>query len=362
MTSHRNAEHMREALALARRSRPSPNPRVGAVVVQEEEIVGVGYHERPGMPHAEIIALREAKERANGADLYVTLEPCCHVGRTGPCTDAIAKAGIRRVFVGMQDPDPRVNGNGLACLVAHGIEVHCNVEQQLCEALLAGYSHHRRTGRPLVTLKAAVTLDGYLATGNRQSQWISSEPSRTRTHEMRAHNDAVLVGIETVLADDPMLTVRLATGESPMRVVLDSRLRIPTTSKLVQSAAQTPLLVAHTHEAPRERIALLCALGVKLLACPSDEMGRLDLAILLDELGRAGVLSLLVEGGATIHGALLRHGLAQCLALFVAPRVLGSGLPWASFEGAQSIADATALHEMTCQPVGCDLLIEGRFT
>lgn len=359
MTAPPNATYMLEALAFARRSRPSPNPRVGAVIVQDGNIVGRGFHERPGMPHAEIVALREAGEQAKGADLYVTLEPCCHVGRTGPCAEAIINAGIARVFVGMQDPDPRVNGNGIRWLRGQGIEVWNEIEQEACEELLIGYSHHRRSGRPLVTLKAAISLDGYLATTNGLSKWISSEVSRIRAHKMRADCDAVLAGVGTVLADDPALTVRLASGRSPARIVLDSRLRIPNASQLVQSAQQIPLLVVHGVDAPQQRIDELSKLGVRLMVSPPNESGRVDLPFLLDELGREGVLSLLVEGGAAVHGEFLKQRLAQRLTLFIAPRVFGSGIPWAMFENTTHVEDAIAVPEMTCQSLGHDLLLEG---
>lgn len=355
------AEHMLRALALARRSRPSPNPRVGAVIVNNGEVVGSGYHERPGMPHAEIVALREAKDKARGADLYVTLEPCCHVGRTGPCTEPIASAGIRRVFVGIQDPDLKVNGNGVACLVAQGIEVHCGVEEEACARLLSAYTHQRRTGRPLVTLKAAISLDGYLATASRQSKWISGEASRAMVHELRAECDAVLVGVGTVLADDPLLTVRQAPGESPVRVVLDSRLKTPCSSQLVRSAGESPVVIVHTAAAPKERRAALQACGVELLACLQDEGGRVQLSSLLDELGRRGILSLLVEGGSQVHGAFISQGLAGHLALFIAPRVFGAGIPWNAFPGVENVADAVVLHQLSTRQIGDDLLVEGRF-
>ncbi len=353
---------MDQALDLARRSRPSPNPQVGAVVVRDGKVVGRGYHVAPGEPHAERNAIKEAGPAAAGADLYVTLEPCCHQGRTGPCTDEIRAAGLRRVAIGIVDPDPRVNGRGIACLEADGLEVVLGVRADECRSLLAGYWMHRVQGRPLVTLKVATTLDGRLATVTGHSRWISGEASRRRVHELRAGNDAVLVGVGTVLADDPLLTVRHADGRSPLRVVLDSRLRTPADARLLATAGEAPVLLAHTAEGRAGVAALAGRDGVELLECPAADRSRVDLARVLDRLAARGVLSLLVEGGAAVHGAFIATGLADRAVLFVAPRVFGSGQSWLAFDGVRKVGDGPTLTDLVVERLETDIVIQGRFS
>jgi diaminohydroxyphosphoribosylaminopyrimidine deaminase/5-amino-6-(5-phosphoribosylamino)uracil reductase len=352
---------MRLALELARGSRPSPNPRVGAVVVRDGEVVGKGRHERAGEPHAEVVALADAGEAARGAELFVTLEPCCHRGRTGPCTEAIRSAGLSRVVVGMVDPDPQVSGGGIECLKESGYRVDLGVLEDDCRSLLEGYATHRLLGRPLITLKAAVTLDGAIATTGGDSRWISSQPSRALVHEMRAEADAVLIGVGTALADDPRLTVRHIEGRNPARIVLDSTLRTPLDSQLVRTATEAPLILAHA-EAHKDAIARCDGLpGVEVLGCGADPSGRVELNELARLLGDKGVLSLLVEGGGQVHGSLLDAGLADRFALFVAPKLLGPGLPWAALTARASLDEAIRVEELTAEPIGDDLLLRGRF-
>lgn len=352
---------MKRALELAGRSRPSPNPRVGAVVVAGSKIIGEGFHERAGSPHAEVIALREAGAAARGADLYVTLEPCCHVGKTGPCTDAILGSGVARVVVGMVDPDRRVSGMGIRRLEDAGIEVEVGVCFEECADLLFGYSTHRCLGRPAVILKAAATLDGKLATSSGDSRWISCEASRARAHAMRAHADAVLIGVGTVLADDPLLTVRHVDGPDPIRVVMDSSLRIPLESRLVTSAATAPLVIAHTSTDPNKIAALESIDGVTTLNCSAGEEGRVDPEDMLSRLGGMGILEILVEGGATVLGAFVAAGLADRFALFLAPKLLGSGLSWLQFSGVGDIASATRTQIDRVTRIDEDILLEGSF-
>ncbi|MDJ0761946.1 MAG: bifunctional diaminohydroxyphosphoribosylaminopyrimidine deaminase/5-amino-6-(5-phosphoribosylamino)uracil reductase RibD [Myxococcota bacterium] len=352
--------YMREALCLARKSRPSPNPRVGAVVVKDGVVVGRGFHERPGTPHAEINALREAGPAARGADLYATLEPCCHHGKTGPCVEAIVSAGIARIAIGMVDPDSRVSGRGIAFLQSANLQVDVGIEQAACEQLLAGYIVHRTTGRSMIVLKAAITLDGYLATQTGDSKWISSKASRQLAHEMRADADAVLVGVGTVLADDPALTVRHCDGKTPLRVVVDSSLKTPTHSHLVSHASdEGPVLIAHTGASQVNIEAFAHRDSVETLACDRTSDGRVDLTDLVEKLSKRGILSVLVEGGSQIHGAFMQSGLADRLALFVAPRVLGSGIAWNSFNGVGKITEGRSLCDITATPVGPDVLIQG---
>ncbi|MFO8073873.1 MAG: bifunctional diaminohydroxyphosphoribosylaminopyrimidine deaminase/5-amino-6-(5-phosphoribosylamino)uracil reductase RibD [Polyangia bacterium] len=348
---------MVEAIELARRSRPSPNPRVGAVLVKDGAVVGRGFHRAAGLPHAEIEALCDAKGSARGADLFVTLEPCCHTGRTRPCTEAIIAARPRRVVVGTIDPDPRVDGNGIRALREAGLEVLVGVEGRACRELIADYAVHRIESRPLVTLKAAATLDGKLATTGGESKWITSRKSRTLAHQLRADSDAVLVGRGTVLADDPLLTVRLAEGDNPLRIVLDSDLSITTDSRLLGSAGDAGLLLAHTGGNSRRAAELSSSENVETLACEADERGRVEPRGLLRELGKRSLLSLLVEGGPTVHGSFLRAAAADRVAVFLAPRLLGAGRGWLAEQLAEHLADALELSEMSCAPVGEDLLI-----
>ncbi len=354
---------MQLALELAGKSRPSPNPRVGACVVDATgTVVGQGFHVQPGKPHAEIIALEQAGAQASEADLYVTLEPCCHRGRTGPCVDAISKAGISRVIVGMVDPDPRMRGQGLARLREKNIEVVVGVAEEDCARLLAGYKMHRTQGRPAITLKAAITLDGALATMSGSSKWISSERSRQEAHRMRAFADAVLVGIGTVISDDPQLTVRHCTGDNPLRVVMDSGLRIPLDSNLIRSRDQGPLVIAHVKGDAETAEQLAAMEGIDLLQCASTDDQRVDPGDLMVQLGKRGVTSVLVEGGSKIHGAFASARLADYLALFTAPKILGAGIPWIQFAGVESINDAVQLRDLKVNSLDTDLLIEGRFT
>ncbi len=354
------ASFMDVALDLAKKSHPSPNPRVGAIVVRDGEIVGEGFHERPGMPHAEVIALAKAGRDAEGADLYVTLEPCCHQGKTGPCAPAIAEAKIARAFVGMEDPDPRVSGQGLALLKENGVEVHLGVRGDACEELLAGYTLHRKLGRPLFHLKAATTLDGRIATTTGDSRWISSEPSRRHAHQMRSESDAVLVGIGTVIKDDPMLTTRHVDGPSPLRVVVDSNLKTPLHAALIRSAQQTPTLLVHA--APVEAETPYSAIeGVRTIRCDRNPSGEVNLQDLAKKLGEMGILEVLVEGGGKIHGSFVKEGLADQLSLFVAPKIIGSGIQWSSFEGTLNISDGALLRCLRSTPIGDDLLIQAKF-
>jgi diaminohydroxyphosphoribosylaminopyrimidine deaminase/5-amino-6-(5-phosphoribosylamino)uracil reductase len=360
--SSRDLDFMRRAIDLARRSRPSPNPRVGAVVVRGDTIVGEGFHERPGMPHAEVIALRAAGDLARGAELFVTLEPCCHEGRTGPCTDAVHVAGIRRVIIGMIDPDVNVRGRGVAQLEEHGHEVSVGALAGEIRDMLEGYVMHRTCGRPLVRLKAAVSLDGAMATRTGESRWISGEESRRRAHELRADADAVVIGVGTALADDPLLTVRDADGPTPLRVVLDSSLNTPLDGRLIKTAhPSSPVLLAHTRRgASRAELYGGCP-GTSTLSCGEDAEGRVDLFTLVDALAKKGVLSVLVEGGPRVLSSFTAAGLADRFSLFVAPKLIGSGRAWVALTGTGRIDDAIAVRIEAAARLGGDLLIEGSF-
>jgi diaminohydroxyphosphoribosylaminopyrimidine deaminase / 5-amino-6-(5-phosphoribosylamino)uracil reductase len=349
------SEYMREAISLARKSLPSPNPRVGAVLVKAGEIVGRGYHAKPGAPHAEVMAIASAGSEAAGSDLYVTLEPCVHVGRTGPCVKAIERAKIKRVFVGMADPDIRVNGEGIKYLRDKGIEVTTFVDEAHCRYLLKGYIIHRTKGRPLISLKSAITLDGYIATTNRDSKWISSSESRKVAHMLRADSDTILVGVDTVIHDNPMLTVRAVDGPSPLRIVLDSTLRIPNSSNLLRTASEIPVMLVYTNATSEKKERFANMPGVTLLECPSDNQGRVSLPYLTTELGDRGVLSLLVEGGANVISAFLETGLPDQLILFIAPKILGNGISFSTYPNAKSIRDGLQLTVQEITRIGDDI-------
>ncbi len=357
---------MRQALRLAAKGRgfTSPNPMVGAVVVRQGEVIGRGYHKRVGGPHAEINALRDAGDQARGATLYVTLEPCNHQGRTPPCTQAILDTGIAHVVIGMSDPNLQVAGGGAQHLRTMGVEVTAGVIETECRRLNQAFIKHVTTGLPLVTIKAATTLDGRIATRTGDARWISNERSRRYVHRLRCDLDAILVGIGTALGDDPLLTARVAGKRcrQPVRVVLDSHLRLPLTSQLVKTAAQSPVWAAGREDAsPRRRQALTDA-GVNVLALPAGPSG-IDLAALLRELGRCGFNSVLVEGGARIIGAFMEQDLGDEFYFFYAPKILGDpqGVPLVSGSPRQRMADAVPVYDLRVRRFGEDVLLSGRF-
>jgi diaminohydroxyphosphoribosylaminopyrimidine deaminase/5-amino-6-(5-phosphoribosylamino)uracil reductase len=348
---------MRAALAEAAKGlgRTSPNPAVGAVLVKGGRVIARGHHARAGGPHAEVVALRAAGARARGADLYTTLEPCDHFGRTPPCSLAVIEAGVRRVLVGSVDPNPLVNGKGIARLRAAGVEVRSGVLQAECDALNAHWFTWITERRPFVTLKAAVSLDGRTATRTGDARWVSGEEARLWVHRLRDRVDAVLVGSGTARADDPRLTARLpgGGGRDPLRVVLDTRLALPRRLALFRPGGP-PTLVAHAVARPRPAPP-----GVELLRCRRGP-GGVDLRDLLERLAARGVTHLLVEGGAKVHAAFVAAGLVDRLAVFVAPKLVGAdGVPLLAAPGPARMADALALERVTVERVGDDVLVTG---
>ena len=318
-------------------------------------MVGRGHHARAGGPPAEVVALRAAGAGARGADLYTTLEPCDHFGKTPPCSVAVLEAGVRRVFVGSRDPNPMVNGRGIARLRRAGIDVVTGVARAECDRLHAPWFHFITSGRPWVTLKAAITLDGRIAARSGDSRWVTGEAARAEVHRLRDRVDAVLVGAGTARADDPLLTTRLAGGggRDPVRVVLDSRLRLPRSLRLFHPRSPAPTLVAHvTDREPR------LGPGVEALRCRARD-GRVDLADLLAKLGARGVAHLLVEGGGAVHQAFLDQRQADELVVYIAPKVLGGGIPWLGGEGPARMAGALALTDVEVRRVGEDLALRG---
>ncbi len=351
--------YMRKALELAEQGRglTSPNPAVGAVVVKDGEIAGRGFHTWAGRDHAEIVALREAGDAARGAQMFVTLEPCCHYGRTGPCTEAIIAAGISKVIVASQDPNPQVNGKGLAQLRGAGIEVEVD-EGSAAEAerLNEPFFHFVKTGRPLVTIKAALTLDGKIAAPQDNVGWITSEIARANVQLVRHYSDAILTGLGTVLEDDCLLTDRSGRERSRplLRIVLDSQLRIPLTSKMVSSASGDVLVVGTTAASSERRKALEKA-GVQVLIADGPG-GRTDLRKVLEHLAEERHLSLMVEAGAKVNWSMLDGQIADKVLFYYAPKILGGleSLPVAGGKGRLRRRDAILLDRLRLHPISKD--------
>lgn len=352
--------YLKRALRLAEKGRGqvSPNPLVGAIVVRDGEIVGEGYHARYGGPHAEVVALREAGERAKGSTLYVTLEPCCHHGKTPPCTDAILSAGVQRVVVGAVDPNPLVNGRGLELLRQAGVQVELVQEWEPAVRLNRGYFKWVRSGIPWVTLKAAITLDGKIATTTGRSKWITSEAARRLAHRLRAEHDAVLVGRGTVQADDPALTVRHVRGVDPVRVLLDEDLGVVPDSKAVALASLDRKTVVFTAEdAPDQVARKLQAKGVEVIRVSRLQDGSLDPLAVLRGLGQRGITSVMVEGGARVFTSLLRERLVDEFVFFVAPKIFGDGVSVIGDLGIEDVGDAPLLEFKMVRRIGPDLYL-----
>ncbi len=353
---------MKRALQLARRGRGfvSPNPMVGAVVVKDQTIIAEGYHEKFGQAHAEVNALRKAGEAAHGATLYVTLEPCSHQGKTPPCVQAILDYGIAHVVVGVKDPNPKVNGKGIQMLKSKGIEVSTGVLEEACYQLNESYFYFITSGKPLVTLKMAQTLDGRIATSTGHSKWITSEDSRVISHRLRRRHDAVLVGIGTVLADDPQLSVRHVRGRSPRRIILDSQLRVPLDAHILSDNAPFSTIIVTTAAASREKIARINERGAQVLVVPENERGWVSLEHLWKKLAEMGITSVLVEGGSTVHTECLKRKMAERMVLFIAPKILGSGIDAIGDLGIRNINSALELDQVRMRNLGEDILVTGK--
>ncbi|BCS98023.1 riboflavin biosynthesis protein RibD [Desulfoluna limicola] len=360
-------EYMEMALALAARGIgwTSPNPAVGAVVVNNGRVVGRGWHKACGGPHAEVFALDEAGDEAKGADIYVTLEPCNHTGKTPPCTEKILNAGIKRVFIAMEDPNPVASG-GIARLEHHGIEVTCGILREKAEGLNEGFIKHVKTGRPFVIAKSASTLDGRTATSTGHSQWITGEKSRRHVHELRHAVDAILVGIGTVNADDPSLTCRLDSGgKDPIRIVLDSRLSIDEKARVLQlkSDSDTIVVCGEVPAVPCEtarKKGRLEANGVRVLEVPLKD-NRIDLDALMAILGEEKIQSLLIEGGAGVLKSALEAKIVDKFRIYIAPKLLtgDDGYPITAGKGPLSMDEALTLSRVAVRHFDNDVMIEG---
>jgi diaminohydroxyphosphoribosylaminopyrimidine deaminase/5-amino-6-(5-phosphoribosylamino)uracil reductase len=359
--SAHDVEHMRLALALARRGlgRTRPNPPVGAVVVRGGRVVGSGWHRRAGTPHAEALALAQAGPAARGATLYLTLEPCTHTGRTPPCAPAVAASGVKRVVIATTDPNPVVRRRGVAALRRAGVQVETGLEAEAAEELIRGFARHVVSGRPFVRVKLAASADGRIATRTGASRWITGPEARRLVHRWRDEMDAVMVGADTVLADDPELTCRRAGGRDPVRVVVDGSLRTPPAARVLH-AGRGPVWIATRVRHDARRARRLARSGAEILPVTAHG-AHLDLGALLLTLGRRDITSLLVEGGSRLAAALIAGGHVDELCWFSAPLLIGGdGLPMIGSLGVRSLQGAYPLADLRVERVGEDLLHTAR--
>lgn len=361
MAGKADSTYMHRALELAAHGRGStkPNPMVGAVIVKGGRVIAEGYHRRAGADHAEIVALKKAGARARGGTLYVTLEPCCHWGRTGPCTEAIRESGLKRVVFASKDPDPRVNGRGAQMLRRAGILVEAGLLRDDAIALNEAYFHFHRTGRPFVILKTAQSLDGRIATATGHSQWISGKEALKYVHGLRADADAIVVGGGTVLRDNPSLTVRLAKGINPYRVIVSSSLNLPRDIKLFANNADLRTVVASTDESIERFSREAASPGLIFWAINATENGDLDLHEFLHQAAAFGLRSLLVEGGGKLATSFLREGLVDKYVVVVAPKVIGCGVSSVGELRVQTLDQAIRFDRHRYEPCGRDMIFVG---
>lgn len=353
-------EYMQIALKLAQKGCGfvNPNPMVGAIIVKDDMIIGQGYHEVHGGSHAERNALRDCTEPAEGATLYVTLEPCCHYGKTPPCTEAILESKIRKVVIGAYDPNPLISGKGIKILKQNGVKVTCGVLKKECEMQNEIFFHFIKTKTPFVALKYAMTLDGKIATRTGESKWITGEEARKHAHALRNRYSAILVGASTVMMDDPMLNCRLPDTRDPVRIVCDTNLRIPIDSKIVQTAKDIPTYVASACE-DADKIRAFEALGCRVLQIPKED-GHVSFEHLIKALAQMKIDSVLVEGGAQIHFSALKSGFVKKVYAYIAPKILGGSeamTPVGGF-GAEKISEAFRLKNRIVHFPGEDILLE----
>lgn len=353
-------EYMQLAIELAKKGMgyTSPNPMVGCVVVKQDKIVTQGYHERYGEYHAERNALTRYPGDLTGAEMYVTLEPCCHHGNTPPCTDIIIEKDIRKVYVGSMDPNPKVAGKGIQILRDHGIEIETGILEKECLALNEVFFHFITTKRPYVVMKYAMTLDGKIAASTGDSKWVTGEEARRHAHFLRKKYRAIMVGIGTVLADDPLLNCRIEDGVDPIRVVCDSHLRIPADSQIVKTAQNIPTIVCFA-KGDDGKIKQLQEAGVEVLQC--ERQGRVDLDTLMKVLGQRNIDSVLIEGGGTLHGTVLKAGLVNEIYGYIAPKLIGGEEAKSPVEGKgfPRMQEAKKVWEIEIIPLGDDICIHG---
>lgn len=360
-----NEYYMNIALDLAKKGEGAvnPNPLVGAVVVKNGEILGNGYHKFYGGPHAEVYALKEAGEEARGADIYVSLEPCSHYGKTPPCAEAIVKAGIKRVVIAMQDPNPLVAGRGIGILRENGIEVITGVLEEEARVLNEVFIKYIMKKEPFVILKTAMTLDGKIATFTGDSRWISGEESREYSHKIRNKLMGIMVGIGTIIKDNPLLTTRLKEEncKSPKAIIIDSKLSIPLEANILETLKEREIIIACTDEFDNEKKSILEQKGVRIIVAHKDENNKVDLKYVIKELGKLGIDSILLEGGGNLNFSALNSGIVDKVMCFIAPKLLGGESSKTPVEGKgiEKIKDAIKVNNITYKTMGNDLLLEG---
>lgn len=356
--------HLALAEAVRGAGRTSPNPLVGAVIVKNGKVVGRGYHKKAGTAHAEINALAAAGENAHGATIYVTLEPCNHHGRTGPCTEAILKNGLRRVVVGMADPNPSVEGGGNRFLIEQGLQVTCGVLEKECQKINRPFIKWITQNRPWVIVKAGVSLDGRIASSNEEQLWVTNELSRAYVHQLRDQVDAILIGVGTALADDPSLTTRIPgkSTKDPIRVVLDSSLRLLPDSKLLSQKSNAKTILYCGDQVTDEQLIPFSDLNVDIVRTGLGIDGQIDLEMVLESLAQKQVTSILVEGGGQVHASFIRNCLADQAMLFYGPVFIGDqGVSLVSGEAKQGNDTFPKLSQVSTKQFGDDVLIEGLF-
>jgi len=354
--------YMNRALRLASKGKAwvSPNPMVGAVIVKGNRIIGEGYHEKLGDNHAEINAILNAADEIEGSTIYVTLEPCTHYGKTPPCVERLISLKPARVVIGTPDPNPLVSGKGIKLLNEQGINTTVGVLEDACRELNERFFKFIQTRIPFVTLKFAQTLDGRIATAQGHSQWISSLPARRFAHRLRSIHDAVLVGVGTILQDDPELTVRLTRGRNPVRIIVDSHLRIPLHANVLKHQGTAKTIIATTKGDDPEKRTLLMDMGLDVMLIGEDSRHRIDMKSLLEELGKKEISSVLVEGGAAVITTILREQLADRAVVIIAPKIVGKGIEAVGDLGIERIDDALKLSRKKIIRTGDDLVIDGR--
>ncbi len=354
--------YMKLALKQAARGKgyASPNPMVGAVIVKNGKMIGLGHHQCCGQNHAEVNAIQNATEEVAGSTLYVTLEPCCHHGKTPPCTDLIIQYKISRVVIGATDSNPLVSCQGIQCLQSAGIEVSSGILEDECRNLNEVFFHYMETGLPFVTVKYAQTLDGRIATTTGQSQWISSPASLKFAHQLRAEHDAILVGAGTVLKDNPSLTVRLVRGRNPLRIIVDSELALPLNASVLQNLDKIPTLIATIKNSSDLMFQKLAATGVEIITIEPDEQNHVNLSKLLKILSARNISSVLIEGGAQIITSVLKDDLVDRLVAVIAPKILGKGIEAVGDLNIHDLKDAKMLRAMSIRKKGVDMIMDCR--
>ena len=364
MSRKLDQHYMKQALNLARKAegRTGPNPVVGSIVVKSREVISKGYHKRAGLPHAEILALRKAGIKARGADLYVNLEPCCHQGKTPPCTEAIVKAGIKRVVIGVRDPNRLVSGKGVSYLRKNGVEVVTGVLKRDCEKINEPFLKYIVTGRPWVILKSALSLDGKIATRTGDSKWITGPKARDYVHRLRNRVDAVLVGAGTVRADDPRLTVRLksVSTRSPTRIIVGGHNGISMSARVFDNASREKVIYATLDGLSPNRKNKLQKMGVEILLM-KQKQGQVHLPQLMNMLGAMDITSIMVEGGSMISGNLIKERLVDKVIYFIAPKIIGGkdAPSPVGGHGFGQLSDTLRIKDMTVAKLGDDLVVEG---